>query len=310
MLSRRQLLASGAFGFLGSRAAGAAPPAAPSPALPLVIDTHAHVWKVDARFPFARSATGATLPPPDRDATPEALLALMKANGVRKTVLVQVSHHGWDHSYLIDTLRRHPGAFFAMARVNPEDPAAPDQLEQLTRQHGFRGLRLNVQPAPAFDWVRGPLLPPLLARCESLGIPLGLQTKAARLSDLLRLCERFPRLTVIIDHMADLAPGDAKGIEALLAFTRLPRVFVKLSHTWMLGKQPWPYADAQTLAKRVYDGFGPRRLLFASDWPGVDKFCGYTRTLALIDVEMKFLNAEDKKWIFARNAASIWKGVF
>lgn len=295
-LGRRQLLGLAlAAGVAGQRQAHAAAD---------IVDSHVHVWKTDPRYPFIKQAKMA---PPDRDATPEALRALMRAHRVRKSVLVQVSHHGWDHSYLTATLRRYPRDFIGVARVNPQDPAAPDQLSQLCEAHGFRGLRLNVQPDAAFDWIRGPLVAPLLRRCEALRIPLGLQTKGPRLPELLPLLEKFPDLTVIIDHMADVAVDDPAGANALLAFARLPRTFVKFSHTWLIAKTAYPYADAQVLAKRVYDGFGPRRLLFGSDWPGIEKFCSYGQAIALIAREMKFLTAEDQRWIFGKTAAGIWK---
>ena len=289
----------------GLALAAGVPSASASP-VPPIIDSHVHVWKIDPRYPFIKQATMA---PPDRDATPEMLLGLMKAHQVKKSVLVQVSHHGWDHSYLIDTLRRYPRDFIAVARVNPEDPRAPEQLSQLCAEHGFRGLRLNVQPDAGFDWVRGPLLLPLLRRCEGLHIPLALQTKGPRLGELLPLFERVPDLTVIIDHMADVAPDDARAINALLAFARLPRVHVKISHTWLVSKQAYPFPDAQALAKRVYDRFGPRRLLFGSDWPGVEKHCGYAKALAMVQSEMKFLTPDDRRWILGQTAAGIWKGL-
>ena len=50
-----------------------------------IFDPHVHVWKHDARYPFAPGAKV-----PDFDATPEMLLDLMKANGVAKTVIIQV----------------------------------------------------------------------------------------------------------------------------------------------------------------------------------------------------------------------------
>jgi L-fuconolactonase len=270
---------------------------------PSIIDSHVHLWKIDPRYPFIKQA----IPAPERDATPEMLRALMAAHGVKKTVVVQVSHHGWDHSYLIDVLRRYPRDFIAMARVNPEDPAAPDQLSQLCEAHAFRGLRLNVQPDAAFDWVRGPRVLPLLRRCEALRIPLGLQTKGPRLPELLPILEKVPGLTVIIDHMADVPPADSKARDALLAFARLPHSYVKISHTWVMSRQPYPYADALDVAHAVYDRFGPRRLLHGSDWPIVEKYCGYARSIDLVKTEMKFLTPDDRRWVFGKTAASIWK---
>jgi L-fuconolactonase len=267
-----------------------------------VIDSHVHVWKIDPQYPFIHQLKA---PPPDRDATPEALLALMKAHGVKKSVLVQVSHHGWDHRFLAATLRRYPRDFLGVCRVNPEDPAAPATLERLVKQDGFRGLRLNVQPEPAFDWVRGPLMPPLWRMCEALGIPLCLQTKGPRLPDLIPLCRRFPALTIIVDHVADIAVGDAASLQALLSLAERPRTYVKVSHTWWVAKQRYPYADALEHVKRLCERFGPERLLFASDWPVVEKYCGYSRALALVG-EMKFFSASDRAAVLGGNAARLW----
>jgi len=68
LLNRRLFLATGA-------AAGLK--AAPGTG-PLTIDSHVHVWKHDAKFPFAQ---GAKVQP--EDASAEMLLDLMKANNVR-----------------------------------------------------------------------------------------------------------------------------------------------------------------------------------------------------------------------------------
>src|SRR3979490_3252561 len=120
-----------------------------------ILDPHVHVWKHDARFPFA---PGAKIP--DYDATPEMLLDLMKANGVAKTVIIQVIHYRYDNAYLADVLQRFPKTFQGVCRVDPLDPAAPDHLSQHTSQ-GFRGVRLSPAGNPSGDWFHGPLMPPL-----------------------------------------------------------------------------------------------------------------------------------------------------
>jgi L-fuconolactonase len=262
-----------------------------------------HVWTTDAKFPWAKEATS----PPDKDATPKMLLALMKQNRVAASVIVQVSHYRWDHAYLVHALRKHPGAFVGVARVNPEDPAAPDQLARLVEEHRLRGLRLNCQPGPAGDFIRGPLMAPLWKRCRDLGVVLALQTKAPRLPAMIPLLEKFPDLTVVVDHFADAAIDQPAELEHLLALARYPKVFVKVTHPWWISKQPYPYADALAQAERVHDRFGARRMMWGSDWPGVDAKCGYARSLALARTEMKFLTAEDRRWVLGQTAAQVWK---
>lgn len=72
-----------------------------------IVDSHVHVWKKDPRFPFAKE----TKRPPDKDASVEMLMDLMKANNVERTVIIQVIHYRWDNSYLADVLKRYRNCF-------------------------------------------------------------------------------------------------------------------------------------------------------------------------------------------------------
>jgi L-fuconolactonase len=292
VVNRRRLLGLGAALALG-RPAGAAP---------RIVDPHVHLWTTDPRYPFAREAKN----PPTTDATPEMLLALMKAHGVARTVVVQVSHYRWDNRYVAAALRRYPQLLAGVCRVDPEDPAAPDQLSRLVEEDHFRGLRLSPLPEPAGDWIRGPLVRPLLARCLALRIPVLIQTKSSRLPDLPPLLDKFPGLDVVIDHMADTPPDQPAELAKLLALARYPRVFVKISHTWWISKQPYPYPDALAQVKKLHDRFGPRRLMWATDWPVVERFCGYGKALSVVRDEMKFLDDDDRRWILGRTAEQLW----
>ena len=131
-----------------------------------IIDPHVHVWKHDPEYPFAAGANV-----PARDATPETLLGLMKANGVSKTVIIQVIHYRYDNSFLAAVLKRYPGTFQGVCRVDPLDTAAPDHLSKLTEQ-GFRGVRLSPAGNASGDWFGGSLMPPLWKRCYDLKVPM------------------------------------------------------------------------------------------------------------------------------------------
>jgi predicted TIM-barrel fold metal-dependent hydrolase len=79
---------------------------------------------------------------------------------------------------------------------------------------------------------------------------------ATRPPDIQPLIESNPDLTVVIDHQADSPLNQPEKLELLLALERYPKVFIKISHMWTLSKQPFPYPDAQTQVKRLYDKFG------------------------------------------------------
>ena len=102
-----------------------------------IIDPHVHVWKNDPAFPWPAENKN----PPAEDRTAEMLLENMAANGVEKTVLVQVIHYRWDNSYIAHVIQQYPDKFMAVGRVNPEDPANADHLSMWTEEHGLHGVR-------------------------------------------------------------------------------------------------------------------------------------------------------------------------
>ena len=57
--------------------------------------------------------------------------------------------------------------------------------------------------------------------------------------------------------MADCPIDQPEELEKLIALKRYPKVFVKISHTWSISKQPYPWLDAQEYVKRLHAAFGP-----------------------------------------------------
>ncbi len=295
MITRRRFLATSA------AAAFAGPAFAQTSAQVRFLDSHVHVWKTDPAFPFAGGAH-----PSPADASVEMLLDLMHANDVLRTVLIQVIHYKWDNSYLASVLKRYPTTFHGVCRVNPEDPAAPDQLSKLTEEQGFRGVRLSPSAGAGGDWIKGPLMPPLWRRCAQLKVPMTLLMPVTRLPELHPLIEANPDLQVVIDHMADCPVGDAEKLDMLLALAKYPKVFVKASHMWSLSKEAYPYADAMAQVKRLNEAFGAKRLMAGTDWPISLPKQSYAQTVALYREHMGFLSAEDHVQILSKTVQEVW----
>jgi predicted TIM-barrel fold metal-dependent hydrolase len=297
-LSRRTLLGAAAMGTLMPVIDQAQPDNAQTDYR--IIDPHVHTWKHDPQFPFAQGANV-----PARDAAPETLLELMKTNGVSKTVIIQVIHYKYDNSFLASVLKRYAGTFQGVCRVDPLDPAAPDHLSQHTAE-GFRGVRISPAANPSGDWFNGPLMPPLWQRCYDLKVPMTVLSPIGRMPQVGVLLEKHPDLTVVIDHMADCPVDQPAELEKLIALKRYPNLFVKVSHTWSLSKQPYPWPDAQEHVKRLHAAFGPQRLMWATDWPIIEGASTYDKALKVVRDDMKFLNDDDKRWMLSKTIERVW----
>ena len=267
-----------------------------------IIDPHVHVWKNDPQFPWAPETTS----PPTDDATPEMLLDLMNANGVEKTVLVQVIHYRWDNSYAAKAIKDYPDKFMAVCRINPEDPDSPDHLSRWTEEHGFHGVRLSPSGSATDDWFTGPLMDPIFSRAEALGVPMLILTGVDRMPDLAAILERHSDLDVCIDHMASAPPDDPDKQQLLLDMARFPRVYVKISHTWSSSNAAYPWADTHDLVEKVYQAFGGQRIMWGTDWPVCLPKAAYAQTLSVVRDEMDFFAPEDREWVLGKTALQLW----
>jgi predicted TIM-barrel fold metal-dependent hydrolase len=266
-----------------------------------IVDAQIHVWINDPHYPWAPGIKD----PPKDNRTPAMALELMKANGVQRTVIAQYIGYKWDNRYCLDSIRKYAPYFRGVCRVDPTDPAAPDQLSHLT-EHGFHGVRISPAADASGDWINGPLMPPLWKRAQSLQIPMQIYAPIGRMPDLVHLIEQCPDLNLVIDHMADCPIDRPQELEKLIVLARYPRVFVKISHTWSISRQHYPWLDAQEYVKRLLAVYGPQRLMWASDWPVDLGWTTYDKTLSVVRDEMKFLNAEDKAWILGKTAQRVW----
>lgn len=287
MLLRRDFLKQGA----AVLAAG--------PALKNLIDAHVHVWTNDfKRYPPAQGYNTQQMKP--QVFLPEDILRHATPSGVDRIVLIQMSSYRFDNSYMLDVIRERPKVFRGVAIVdwNGADPDV--KMRELARQ-GVRGFRIYPGSAPPADWLNGEGFAKMFA-CgarERLAICPLINPNA--LAALDRQCARFPDTPVIIDHLSR-ARVEEEDIKALCALSRRPHVKVKVSAFYALGAKKPPHLDLAPLIRRVYDAFGPRRLMWASDCPYQVLSETYENGISLIRDRLDFLSAEDKQWILRRTA--------
>ena len=81
------------------------------------------------------------------------------------------------------------------------------------------------------------------------------------------MCEKFPETPVVIDHCARIDAQHEKELADLCALAKHPNVHVKVSAFYAFGAKQPPYDEQIPRIKALYEAFGPRRLMWASDCP-------------------------------------------
>jgi 2-pyrone-4,6-dicarboxylate lactonase len=238
----------------------------PSPSKPRLklppgaCDTHFHVFGPRERFPFAPERTYT----PSGDAPKETLFALHKHLGLERGVVVQSAAHGFDNCAAADLIASRSRDYVGVALVPTDIPTV--ELEKLNAQ-GFRGARFHFTrhlgtTAPIADVLA------FAARLADLGWHLQIHYMGDLLGELAPALERSP-VPVVIDHMGrvDASLGlDQQPFRELLRLLESGKVWVKVSGSERISRQPAPWKDAWPFARKLVADFGDR-VLWGTDWP-------------------------------------------
>src|SRR5262245_4899116 len=274
-----------------------------------------HVWSGDPqRFPFAHPYEANFKPPPIA-ATLEVLRKEMVESGVSHCVLVQTISHGWDNRYLAQCLKADPVRFRGHGLIDPTDPKIADKLAFWVKEHRLAGMRFSPIYYPGNDgWLSAESSHALWKKAEELKAVFNFFIASEQLPKLEEMVRRFPNVPVVIDHLAriDLKAADpSPEIRKLLALARYPNVSVKVSELSVLSPSgKYPFKDTFDLVRRVYDAFGPDRLLWGTGFPGATRAQAGRPSLKqeidLVRHEIPFFGEADRAKILGGNAARLW----
>lgn len=280
--------------------------ASPSP----IVDSHMHVWSLDmARYPVKPPEPNVR--PQTEDGSVERYIEEMKQDGVDLAVLVQPRQYGWDNSYIADCVRRFPDRFVGHGLIDPHDPNNAQVLEREVRENGLAGMRLSPIYHPKEQWLNSPANYPLWRKAGELGAVFNVFIAAPQIPQLEDMVQRFPEVKVVVDHLGRPEilnrPPWAEN-DSLLRLARYRNVWVKFTELYTASKNKvYPYRDVQPFGRRVYDAFGPRRLLFGTGMVGVTRRIPLADELRLVREDIPYFKDQDKEWILGRNALGIWR---
>lgn len=310
-LTRRGALAAAAS--LGAAAAmvrlSAAARAADA-AQPDYIDAHVHVWSPDVeRWPLAEGYSKADMLPPSF--TPDELLAHARPVGVRRIVLIQMSFYRFDNRYMLQAMADHPGTFGGVGIVDHTAPHPERAMAALAKQ-GVRGFRIVAGQSDPFNWLEHPGYHAMWRYAADEGLAICPLINPQYLPAVERMAQSYPAARVVIDHFARIGiDGEIRTAELdrLCSLARHPQTFVKVSAFYALGSKAMPYDDLGPMIRRVYQAFGPERLMWATDCPfQVQGGHTYEASLALVRDRLDWLTAADKQWLLRKTAERVFFG--
>jgi len=278
-----------------------------------LIDTHTHALSPDtATYPLAPVGGHQSDWSAKRPADYHQLLDAMDLAGIARAVVVQASTaYGNDNRYVVDAIKAHPDRFVGVFSI---DVLAPDAVSQVRHwlDAGLAGLRLfttgTTMPGQA-DWLDDPRSFPVWEYCEAHNVTICLQMTAAGIPALTGMLQRFPKVRVLLDHLArpDLAGGPPyDDAAALFGLAHQPGVFLKLTNR-TIAEARRGASTPEDFFPRVIAAFGAQRIAWGSNFPAAEG--SLATLLAEAQAALAILSEEERRWIFGDTARSVYPGL-
>jgi len=271
-----------------------------------MLDAHQHFWAV-ARGDYQWMTPD--LKPLLRDFGPEHLWPLMQKAGITQTVLVQAAETEAETDYLLEVAARTDFVAGVVGWLDMLADNFSERLDHYAMQPKWIGLRPMLQehdPAMIAD----PRFRSSLAEVARRRIPFDILTFPRHLPAMLDALHATPGLHAIVNHISkpDMTkPMDDGWAAAMTALAAIPGLHCKISGLVTEAGSDWSVERVRPFVEHVARAFGPKRLVFGSDWPVCTLAATYAQVVDLFRTLLADLyDPEDIKSIMHSNGAQFY----
>ncbi len=272
------------------------------------VDAHHHFWNYS---PKEYGWIGDSMAALRRDFTPDDLLAATAPVGIGGVVSVQARQTVEETDFLLAHASRHGFIRGVVGWAPLMAPGVENRLEHFAAHPKFKGVRHVVQDEPDDNFILRDDLSRGVSLLKPLGLVYDILIFERHLKPSIQFVDRHPDQVFVLDHIAK--PGIKAGHREPWAadireMARRPNVYCKLSgmvteanwETWT-PDQLRPYIDT------VLEAFGPKRLMFGSDWPVMLVACPYAHWWQVVNTAIASLSADERDRILGLTAIEAYK---
>jgi len=273
-----------------------------------MIDAHHHLWKYSAAeygwiTPEMRAIR--------RDFLPPDLEAVMHHFDIEGTVAVQARQTLEETSWLLSLAEKHPVIRGVVGWVPlTEGAGVKAHLEKFSGQRKLRGVRHVVHDEPDPRYILRDVFNAGVSALQGTGLRYDILIFERHLPAAIEFVDRHPKQVFILDHMAKprikdriLSPWDKNMRE----MARRENVYCKLSGMVTEADHArWTPAVLQPYIDVVLSAFGPKRMMYGSDWPVILLASDYERWFRTVRAAIDKLSKSEQDRIMGGTAAEAY----
>ncbi|KAA8783779.1 amidohydrolase family protein [Paenibacillus amylolyticus] len=272
------------------------------------LDAHQHFWNYNIRD---YGWIGEEMSVIQRSFLPEDLEPILTDSGVSGCVAVQARQSLEETEWLLELADKHDFIKGVVGWVDLRSEEASSQLEKFAANPWLKGVRHVIQDEPDVKFVLREDFQRGIALLEQHNLAYDLLVSKEQLPYAVELVQKFPQQRFVIDHLAK--PDIKAGIgspwkETIEAIATYPNVYCKLSGMvteadW----NKWTQEDFAPYLDTVLQAFGPKRVMYGSDWPVCTVAGTYAQVFDLLKMHVQSLSEAEQQMIFGDNCAAFYK---
>ena len=232
------------------------------------IDSHQHFWRYNPKeYGWINDSMAALR----RDFLPADLRRELDRSGVDATVAVQARQTVEETRWLLSLARESAFIVGVVGWVPLALPSLESLLDDLALDPKLRGVRHVIQDERDDDFILRSDFNRGVQQLERHGLTYDILIFEHHLPQAIRFVDQHPNQLFILDHIAKPRIRDkilSPWRENIRELSRREHVYCKLSGmVTEADPKRWKEGDLAPYIDTVLETFGPRRLMFGSDWP-------------------------------------------
>ncbi|MGA2265848.1 MAG: amidohydrolase family protein [Phycisphaerae bacterium] len=271
------------------------------------IDAHHHFWRYNAaEYAWISESMGVL----HRDFLPQHLAAEMQQAAVDGVVSVAARQTVAETAWLLELAGKHDFIRGVVGWVPLASPKVRDDLERFAKNPKLKAVR-HVLQRESDDYMLRPDFNEGLKALRPLGLVYDILIFERQLPTTLQFVDRHPQQVFVVNHIAK--PRIRENIlqpwkDLILELARRPRVHCKLSGLVTEADWgAWTPSQLRPYAETALEAFGPRRVMFGSDWPVCLVACGYSRWREVAEGFISELSPAEQQRVWAGTAVEAYK---
>ncbi|NVK86377.1 MAG: amidohydrolase family protein [Cytophagia bacterium] len=272
----------------------------------MTIDAHQHFWHYS---PQTHEWINEEMQVIRRDFLPNDLAPVLRANGIDGCVAVQADQTDSESDFLLNLAAEHDFIKGVVGWTDLKSPELDQKLEAYKQNPLLKGFRHIVQGEPD-GFMTDPAFITGISRLNGFDLSYDILVFSRQLYEVCQLIKQLPEMRLVMDHFGkpDIKAGEfnlwKKHMTELSAY---PHLHVKLSGLvteadW----KHWKLSDFQPYIETILELFGPKRILFGSDWPVCLVAASYEQVLEIVNWYIEKLSMQEQAAVKGLNAVRFY----